>query len=209
MPEYSQIQTYLKCDQNNFYSIIKNFSVTLNSLGLDAKYFTNELEWEYTDEENSHVGGGDYAQLLDNNGNPLHIRPYVMLWTPQVISELQESWLEVSLLFGSEEIVFNSSTGQLKDEHKSLLWAMMKHFSEQFKESGVYFTNEATDGRPWEALVCGAQDNMWAFDAAILPKHLFDVYRDSPKEMYLKKKGNMLCFARKSIWTSEPWHNKN
>lgn len=180
----------------------------LNSLALDSKYFTTELEWEFSDDGNMYVGGGDYTQLFDNNSYQLHIRPFVMGWTPEVINELQEPWLEVSLLFWTEEIQFDSSTGQLKDEHKSLIWTLMEQFSEHFKESGVYFTNEATDGRPWEALVCGIQENIWAFDAVILPTHLFDVYRGSPKEMFNKTNENIMYLARKSIWESEPWHNR-
>ncbi|MFB0845494.1 hypothetical protein [Paenibacillus oleatilyticus] len=181
MPEYSQIQTYLKSKPENYKNVIKQFSEMLDSLGLDSKYFTTELEWEL-----SHtlcVGGDAEEQLFDNNGYQLHIRPYVMGWTLEEKKELQDTWLEVSLLFWTEEIESDYQTGRLKDEHKSLLWAVMEKFSKEFIESGVYFTNEVSDGKPWEALMCEEKEGIWAFDAAILPEYLFPVYKDYPAEM--------------------------
>ncbi|UVI27427.1 hypothetical protein [Paenibacillus spongiae] len=207
MPEYSHIQTYLKCGPENFKDGIKHFSEVLTSLGLDSKYFTVELEWELSDNGFMYVGGGAKAQLYVNNGNRLHIRPYVIGWTPEVIKELQESWLEVSLLFWTEEIELDWRTGQLKEEHKSVVWTMMEKFSKEFRESGVYFTNEVTDGKPWEALICGKKAEVWTFDAAILPEHLINSYLDSQPEMFTSIKANNMFVARRSVWMSEPWLN--
>lgn len=206
MPEYSQIQTYLKCDRKNFKEIILHFSNVLKSLSLESKYFTTELEYEVSDNGFMYVGGDAESQIFDYNEHPFHIRPYVMGWTPKAISELEESWLEVSLLFWTEEIELDYRTGQLKDEIKSLVWSMLSKFSEEFKQTGVYFTNEVTDGIPWEAVVCSKKDEVWAFDAAILPAHLFDVYKDGYEEMFIyTNDNNTLYAARKSVWRIEPW----
>lgn len=209
LPEYSHIQTYLKCNQCNFKDVIKHFSEVLTSLLLDSKYFTTELEWEISDNGFMYVGGGAEAQLYDNNGYQLHIRPYVMGWTPEVFRELQEPWLEVSLLFWTEEIELDYKTGQLKDEFKYVVWVMMKKFSEEFKESGVYFTNEVTGGKPWEALMCGEKKEVWAFDAAILPGHLLNTYKDAPEDMFINMNEHIMYVARKSVWIAEPWHGIN
>ncbi len=58
MPEYSHIQTYIKCDQFNFREVIRHFSEVINSLGLDSRYFNDELEWEVSDNGFMYVGGG-------------------------------------------------------------------------------------------------------------------------------------------------------
>ncbi len=152
-----------------------------------------------------YVGGGAESQIFVRNDFELHIRPYVMGWTPEVIKELEESWLEVSLLFWTEEIELDWKTGQLKDEFKTLLWAMLTRFSEEFKESGVYFTNEVTDGTPWEALVCYTKEDLWTFDAAIIPDHLIDMYNDGPDEMFMHKNKRTMLVARKSVWREKPW----
>ncbi|OKP86008.1 hypothetical protein A3844_14735 [Paenibacillus helianthi] len=205
MPEYSHIQTYLKCNRHNFKELINHFAKVLSSLYLDSRYFTSELEWEVSDNGFMYVGGGAESQIFVHNDFELHIRPYVMGLTPEVIKELEESWLEVSLLFWTEEIELDWKTGQLKDEFRTLLWAMLTRFSEEFKESGVYFTNEVTDGTPWEALVCYTKEDLWTFDAAIIPDHLIDMYNDGPEEMFVHKNKRTMLVARKSVWCEKPW----
>jgi hypothetical protein len=65
-PEYSHIQTYKKCDQFNFQDVIRLFSVVINSLELDCRYFNNELEWEVSENGFMYVGGGAEPQLYHN-----------------------------------------------------------------------------------------------------------------------------------------------
>lgn len=201
MSEYSQIQTYIKSNPENFKGFIKQFAEVLNSLGLDSKYFTSEQDWEHLN--TLWVGGEAEEQLFNNNGYQLHIRPYVTGWTPEERKELKDTWLEVSLLFLTVEI--ENRIGQLKGEHKSLVWAMMEQFSKEFTESGVYFTNEVTDGKPWEALMSRVKESIWEFDAAILPELLSHKFMDCPPEMFININSNTIFVARKSIWRTEPW----
>ncbi|MFE5318357.1 hypothetical protein ACFQ88_06585 [Paenibacillus sp. NPDC056579] len=159
MSEYSQIQTYIKSIPENFKDVIRQFAEVLNSLGLDSKYFTSEQKWEHL--HTLWVGGDAEEQIFDSGGYQLHIRPYVTGWSPEERKELQDTWLELSLLFFTVEI--ENRIGGLKDEHKSLVWVFMQKFSEEFTDSGVYFTNEVTDGKPWEALICGEEEGMLPF----------------------------------------------
>jgi len=201
MSEYSQIQTYIKSNPENFKDVIKQFAEVLKSLGLDSKYFTTDQEWELL--HTLWVGGDTEEQLLNNDGYQLHIRPYVTGWTPKERKELQDTWIEVSLLFLTVEI--ENRIGQIKDEHKPLVWAMMEKFSKEFTESGVFFTNEVTDGRPWWTLISEENEGIWEFDAAILPEFLSHRYKDCPTEMFININANTIFFARKSIWRTEPW----
>jgi hypothetical protein len=207
MPEYSQIQTYIICDQFNFQDVIRLFSGVINSLGLDSRYFNSELEWEVSENGFMYVGGDAEPQLYQNNGFQLHLRPYVLGWTPKVIEELKESYLEISILFWTEEIEHNWRIGQVRSQYQSLIWRIMTKFSEEFRQTGVFFTNEAMDGAPWEALVSGQQEGLWAFDAAILPEHLFDSYKDIPKDIFICKDKELVYVARESVWGTEPWYN--
>ncbi|AEI44530.1 hypothetical protein KNP414_06006 [Paenibacillus mucilaginosus KNP414] len=95
--------------------------------------------------------------------------------------------------------------GQLKDEHKPLVWAIMEKFSKEFTESGVYLTNEVTDGIPLEALISREKEGIWVFDAAILPEFLSHKYKNCPAEMFININANTIFVARKSIWMTEPW----
>lgn len=202
MSEYSQIQTYIKSTPENFKDVIERFAKLLDSLGLDSKYFTTDQEWELL--HTLWVGGDAEEQLFNNDGRyQLHIRPYVTGWSPEERKELQDTWLEVSLLFLTVEI--ENRIGQLKDEHKPLVWAMMEKFSKEFTESGVYFTNEVTDGIPLEVLLSREKEGIWEFDAAILPEILSHKYKDCTDEMFIKNNANTIFFARNSIWRTEPW----
>lgn len=206
MPEYSHIQTYIKCDHLNFQDVIRLFSEVINSLELDSKYFNDELEWKVSENGFMYVGGGAAPQLYDNNGFQLHLRPYVVGLTPEVIEELKESYLEISILLWTEEIELDWRTGLLRSQHQSLIWRIMTKFSEEFKQTGVFFTNEVMDGVPWEAIVSGNKEGLWAFDAAILPVHLFDLYKDFPEDIFIYKDEKVMYVAKKSVWGTEPWH---
>lgn len=207
MPEYSHIQTYIQCDRFNFQDVISLFSEVIDSLGLNSKYFNDELEWKVSENGFIYVGGSTTPQLYDNNGFQLHFRPYVVGWTPEVIEELKESYLEISILLWTEEIEHDRRTGLLRSQHQSLIWRIMNKFFEEFNQTGVFFTNEVMDGVPLEAIVSVNEEGLWAFDAAILPVHLFDLYKYFPEGFFIYKDDEVMYVAQISVWGTEPWHN--
>jgi hypothetical protein len=87
-------------------------------------------------------------------------------------------------LFLTEEIEHDWRTGQVRSQYQSLIWRIT-----------------------WEALVSGHKEGLWAFDAAILPEHLFDSYKDFPKDIFICKDKEVMYVARKSVWGTEPWDN--
>ena len=132
MPEYSQIQTYLKCDNSNIKEIMTDFIHALNKCGInDAAIISdfNRLEWQIDEDGSLYVNGGDTTKELMIDGQWLHIRPFVMGWTSKSIKELKQSWLEVSLLFWTEEIVQDSFNYVLKEKYRSVIWKLMNIFS--------------------------------------------------------------------------------
>ncbi|MOA57560.1 hypothetical protein D3C78_1817630 [compost metagenome] len=52
----------------------------------------------------------------------------------------------------------------------------------------------------------GNKERLWAFDAAILPVHLFDLYKDFPEDIFIYKDEKVMYVAKKSVWGTEPWH---
>lgn len=209
MPEYSQIQTYLKCDNSNIKEITTDFINALNECGInDAEIISifSGLEWQIDEDGSMYVSGGDETKELMIDGQRLHIRPFVMGWTSKSIKELQQSWLEVSLLFWTEELVQNSFNYVLREEYRSVIWKLMNVFSHFPNQSGVYFTNEATDGRPWEALIQNDSDNIWMFDAVIMNKENLNFYQDIDESIFfsnVQEKG--ILIARKETWAKVPW----
>jgi len=209
MPEYSQVQTYIKCDQSNIKEIMLDFISTLNDCGIqDAEVISsfNGLEWVIDEDGSKYVSGGEVTKELMIAGQLIHIRPFVMGWTSKVFKELQQSWLEVSLLLWTEEIVQCHSDYVLREEHRSVIWKLMNAFSHFSNQSGVYFTNEATDGRPWEAFVQNDLENIWMFDAAIINKDIMKYYEAIDESIFFSNlQDNELLIARKETWITEPW----
>jgi len=206
LPEYSHIQTYVKWNQNNFSEVINYFSQALSDMNIDNAYFSTELVWELSDNGFMYVGGGANSKEYCINNQLLHIRPYIMGWTPEVIEELNESWLEIDLLLWTEEIELDYRMGQLKDPYKLIIWDLLEGISNRFTETGVYFTNEATDGKPWESLIMNNENELWSFDAAIIPIFLFEKYKDINEENFFYDYiGDKLYIARKLVWNIKPW----
>ncbi|MCG7406518.1 hypothetical protein MH117_03745 [Paenibacillus sp. ACRRX] len=209
MPEYSQIQTYIKCDQTNIKEIMHDFINVLHDCGIkDAEIVSTfrGLEWEMDEDGSMYVSEGEDTKELMMDGHLLHIRPFVMGWTSKSIKELQQSWLEVSLLFWTEEIVQSSYDYVLREELRSVIWKVLTAFSHLPNHSGVYFTNEAADGRPWEALMQNDLDDIWMFDAAIINKGNMNYDQVIDEAIFFSKlQENELFIARRETWIKEPW----
>ena len=206
VPEYSQVQTYLKCDRENFTNIIKHFSKVLSDLNLPNDYFKSDFTWEVADDGFVYVGGGPEEHLLLVEDSLLHIRPYIMGWTPEVINDLDTSWIELSILFWTEEIELDIDTGLLREKFKPYIWSVLNKFSNEFNQTGTFFTNETTDGKPWEAIVEDDREWLLSFDAAIIPKELINKFMDLNLDIFFAKQEiNQLFISRKRVWGEEPW----
>lgn len=131
-------------------------------------------------------------------------------WTPEVFPELAESWLELDLLFWTEEIESDYRTGELKAQFKPYIWSLMEQFSDNYQQSGIYFTSEVTDGIPWDAAVTKRYDALWTFDAAIIPKDLTDLYLEPNDQVFFYGYyEDNLYLAHKNIWLERPWKDNS
>lgn len=208
MPEYSHIQTYIKCNKDEFPYKVNSFVEAISPLGFNRPKLIedfSQLEWEVADDGVVYVGGGANTQILSIRNEKLNVRPYLMGWTSEVIPKLDETWLEICLLLHTEEIEEDFSSGLLKSPMKPVIWMLLTHISHYFSEAGTFFTNEATNGVPWESLISHGE-GIWSFDAAIIPKHLFDKYSKIDEEVFFwKMEKEKLWLARKAVWTNEPW----
>ncbi|AIQ47979.1 hypothetical protein R70723_20260 [Paenibacillus sp. FSL R7-0273] len=179
MPEYSHIQTYVR------YS---------------------GLKWEVADNGFMYQGGNADAEEVPVEGLSLHVRSYLVGLTPEVFPELSESWLEVSLLFWTEEITADYRTGELRSEVQPYIWSLMEQFADYYDQAGIYFTDEATGGKPWDAAVTGNNGELWSFDAALIPEELIERYgRPDEQLFHYTYSGKRLLLVRREVWGGEPW----
>ena len=184
MPEYSHIQTYIRCNEDNFKENLLKFKLLLKEIGFNDDYILENCEnIEWVEEGNGFIytGCGFNSIKFDYYGFSLKLRPIVLGWTPRISDDIKESWLELELLFESEEISSDYRNGRLKDGIKEQIVSYMITFSKYFNETGIYFTDEVTDGMPWKALT-NIGGYTWAFDIAIIPSCLEYFYSDMPTE---------------------------
>jgi len=206
MPEFSPVQTYVKFIKNltNILSKFINALIEIGYNGDSLQEQFSKLTWEHSDNGFIYISTSMKTERVFFRDVSLNLTPHLMGWTPEVIPKLKETWLELSLLFETEEIIKDFNTLTLKDEVKLPIWESMKLLSKYFWETGVYLTNEATDGRPWEAIIGEGQD-FWSFDAAILP-NIYDKYYLIPPLDFVKESNNdKLLIVNKLIWGNEPW----
>ncbi len=204
MPEYSHIQTYVKCNKDNYNTILNQFACVLSELGFDKEFLSecfNGLEWEISDNGFMYVGSNIKTVEIELFGLSLHIKPNVLGWTPEVIKQLKEPWLEISLTFETNEI--ENSEFKIKNDAKIPLWNTMQRLSWQFHETGTYLTDEVTDGVPWQALL-GFNNDIWSFDAAIIPIHLAKYYGDLNKNYSTINDVNRIYLVNKNTWGEAP-----
>jgi len=174
MSEYHQIQTYIKYDKVNIHEKIEKFKVALYEMGFNSKFIEeglSDFKWKVEDNGFVYSLSNFESKVLKYNGVELQCRPLLLGWTPSIDENLKDSWLEVSILFETNEITDELRNGRLKIGVRDLILGQMKILSKYFSETGTYFTNETTDGNPWEALI-GIGKLVWAFDIAIIPYHL-------------------------------------
>lgn len=179
----------------------------MGKLGFDKHVLEgsfSELEWEVSDNGFIYVGCNADSQSIKYNDSSLKIRPYVMGWTPQVISILSEPWLEICLLYETEELIIDYTTFNLKKEVKKPIWDTMTLMSQYFSETGVFFTDEVSDGRPWEALI-GDNPDFFSFDAAIIPNKFKTIYKNTPSPFLYKRCGDSMLIINKDVWGEIPW----
>ncbi|ANF97861.1 hypothetical protein [Paenibacillus bovis] len=210
MPEYSHIQTYIPCDEKSYKDILRSFISVLLKLNIDPAYFLDLLEGGVTNKDFMYKGSSTATQEYEYQEHTIHVRPYIMGWTPEVIPELTTNWMEISILLWTEEIdEMDNVTGEIKETYRSLLWQMMCALAEEFTQTDVYFTNEVTDGLPWEAIVTNQYENLYVFDAAIIPKWLQTVYKDLEEEEFMHTQtSDHLYIADKAVWKEAPWDLK-
>lgn len=145
MPEYSHIQTYIRCDKENFKKGLIQFQLLLKDIGFCDNYIRDNFKnIEWIEAENGFIYSGCNleSKRFENGKCSFKVRPLALGWTPRISDDIKESWLELELLFESDEIVCDYRTGKLKDGIKEHIIEYMKNFSKYFNETGTYFTFE-------------------------------------------------------------------
>lgn len=218
MPEYTQVQTYVACDEHTFAAVISRFRQALAAVQCTSPEVLDwlvHLEWPSWEEGYSI----EYPTLLlQSQETEVPARPYVLF----PFAEGQERWavwVELGILFEAE---FLRDSGfpfgppgtpivpyRLPAGH--FIWRILEAFAAVFLENGVYFTDELQDGRVGSVLMKG-KGNFWLysafypqFDAAIIPVQLADRYGPLPELFEQIRLPGALGVVARDHFLALPW----
>ncbi len=60
----------------------------------------------------------------------------------------------------------------------------------EFRQTGIYFTDEAQDGSDFNGIRCNDSSKLWQFDYAFIPNTLESLYSKKPDTHNIKRHEN-------------------
>ena len=191
MPELSNIQTDERIDGTNFRPTLDRFCNVLKSIGLwnnEIKEAFNSCEWKAED------NGFDFSAMAElgyfvSKLSGVKIRPLVMIYSSFIGETFKDNWISCTLLIEAEELR-SFADGQFHAYTYDLVKALSFEMQKEFKNSGIYFTDEWQDGSDFDGIRCNNLSKLWQFDYAVIPLTLEKVYSNKPVTHNIKKHDN-------------------
>ncbi len=181
MSELSNIQTYEKIDGSNFRPTLDRFCNVLKNIGIwndEIKEAFDDFKWKI--EEDGFV----YSSIMQLGYFPskvsgVKIRPLVMVYTPAIDGIFKDNWIGCDLLIEAKELR-NFTDGEFYSYTSDLVKTLTVEMQKEFKQTGVYFTDEAQDGSDFDGIRSNDMEKLWQFDYAIIPLTLENHYSIKP-----------------------------
>jgi len=205
MPELSNIQTYEKIDGSNYRPTLDRFSNVLKIIDLwndGIKLAFDNFEWKV--EDNGFVYSsinqiGHFTSKLSD----IKIRPLVMAYTPAIDKTFTENWIGCDLLIEAEELR-SFTNGQFYSHTYSLIESLTYEMNKEFKQTGIYFTDEAQDGSDFDGIRSNDKEKLWQFDYALIPLTLENIYNTKPNTHNIKRHENYIEAWHVDRWKESP-----
>lgn len=204
MPELNNIETYKKLINYNFKPTLERFRNCLMSIGLwnnKIKAAFNDFKWNIED-------GFVYSSLAElgyftSKFSTIKIRPHVTVYTPAVDKLFTDNWIGCALLIEAQELR-DSSNGLFHSYAYDLIETLTFEMQKEFKQAGIYFTDEAQDGSDFDGVRCSDFARLWQFEYALIPLTLEKLYSWIPTTHSLKRHENYL-----EAWYTDRWKDEN
>jgi len=204
MPELSNIQTYEKIDGSNFRPTLDRFCKVLKSIDLwndEIKTAFDNFEWTV---ENNGFVYSSITQLghFTTKISGVNVRPLVMVYTPAIDGTFKDNWICCELLIEAEELR-SFEDGQFRSYTYDFVKALTFEMHKEFKQTGIYFTDEAQDGSDFDGIRCNDFTKLWQFDYALIPTTLDNLYSRKPETHNTKRHENYF-----EAWYIDQWKEK-
>jgi len=207
MPELQNIQAYVTLGNRSPEQALDMFRGHLGDLHLltgEAQAWVEGVHWSVAE-------GGLISPSLQPwihtviEGAPLEVAPHALAWTPRSVPSLQADWLEIGLLLKTESLLSQPNYGsRYRSEVVRALYHLVRSFISISIDAPTFLTNEAQDGKPWEAWV-GAGDEPWAFDLAVAIDRMAWPQQPRPSAFSQTELSGARAVARSGMWPVLPW----
>lgn len=206
MPEYHNIQAYISLERRSHREALRMFSGILGAHGLmteSAATWLHVLSTDLTSDDGYPPRGPTLGTTIGRT--ELQFDPLVYYWTSQVVRTLEAPWLEVGLLIESERIELSHlEEPRYRPELEPVLLQLVAAFMPISIDAPTFLTNEATDGKPWDAFV-GDDGDPWAFDLAVAHADLVWPRLALPSGFDRTGYAGGTAIARREAWHALPW----
>ena len=123
-----------------------------------------------------------------------------MAYTPAIDKTFKANWMVCELLIQTGDI---QKSFKYSEETFPLIENLVKEFTMEFSETGIYFTDEAQDGQDFEGIRTNNKKKIWQFDYAVIPISLESIYMPNSK-IHKIKRHNLFFEA----WYINKWKTK-
>jgi hypothetical protein len=180
MPELSNIQTYEKLIGEDYQPTLDRFKTVLQQIHLwndEVKQAFDEFVWKVEDDGlvYSSIQVGHFLTKFSN----IPIRPLVLVYTPAIDKTIKDNWIVCDLLIEAEKLR-SFETGDYNKTTYDFVKALASEMHKEFKQTGVYFTDEVQDGQDFDGFRNVNKEKLWQFDYAIIPLTLEQTYSTPP-----------------------------
>ena len=208
MPEFHNLQCYTVLDRRTFRDTISRFETVLRTCGVRGARVEEYLRtagWESPADEFVSTGNHAWVEFA-SAGFHLRAAPHIVGYTPDAFPGQDRGWLEVGMLFETEDLQTGSSfsTWAYKPGLGPAIWNLMTHFGPAFSEVGIFFTDEAQDGQALEGLIEDSEAR-WQFDLAWIPENNAARFSQRPDAFIQRRVPGGVGIARKGAWSDPPW----
>jgi hypothetical protein len=210
MPEYHQIETYTRIEQDisNHIAVCKDFLYELGLWNTEIENWLNGFVSYDSDDSFGHSVLSPKMKIAIGD-QPIDVQVMLSLWTINTIKNLENDLLRFDVIFETQNIDDESRNPEIRytEDAQKIVWNLMEKASKFFPEYGVFFTDEAQDGVSMESILSNVSKKLWQFECAIISNNIKERFALPNDDFFFKETENHLWLARKFVWDNPIWEN--
>ena len=201
VPEYSQLQTFIKYNKFTFKNDLEKIKAFFCELGFNQGLMNNwikEIDWKVEDNGFVYTGCNLDANIIKlENAQEIHIRPIILGMSKEIFNDLNNDILIIEILFHTEEI-YDFHKNRYKEWFLLVANNIALILKKYFFEFGIYLTDESTDMKPLNGFAYDNWSEVLTFDLAVIPDEYVDRYCNLPSNYFTTKIEGGICIYRDS-----------